>query len=84
MSLPTFLDSNAVARCLPSAGRYYLFVAWDGPGNNNAGTALLSERLRQIALPVCALSLLGMGVRCARKIASVARANLFVLRALGG
>ena len=30
------------------------------PGNN-AGTALLSERLRHLVLPVCALSLLGMG-----------------------
>ncbi|EAS2364038.1 ABC transporter permease [Salmonella enterica] len=50
--------------------------AWD-PGNN-AGTALLSERLRHLVLPVCALSLLGMGqiaLHTREKIASVMKSE---------
>ncbi|WXR86204.1 ABC transporter permease subunit [Salmonella enterica subsp. enterica serovar Infantis] len=48
-----------------------------GPGNN-AGTALLSERLRHLVLPVCALSLLGMGqiaLHTREKIASVMKSE---------
>lgn len=50
--------------------------AWE-PGNN-AGTALLSERLRHLVLPVCALSLLGMGqiaLHTREKIASVMKSE---------
>ncbi|EJO9171017.1 ABC transporter permease, partial [Salmonella enterica] len=50
--------------------------AWE-PGNN-AGAALLSERLRHLVLPVCALSLLGMGqiaLHTREKIASVMKSE---------